>query len=249
MLSDICSVMPFQIQMNQWMKAGLIFILACGWIGCLDPNDSLNGAGKLFEGEGNMGGSTVVGGELFNSLSTMDRLQQATVTVDVPDGQGSGVFIGPYTLATNHHVIEGFIQVTIVTSDGRSWPGRVIKEKSVWDLAIIEVQHSGSYPVMEMASSEPQVSDEIWVAGAPLGLSGTVSNGILSAKREADFLETLGTRCPVYQISASISPGSSGGPVMNRKGQLIGLACASREDGQSLNFAIPVKYVHSLSSN
>ena len=73
MLSDICSVMPFQIQMNQWMKAGLIFILACGWIGCLDPNDSLNGAGKLFEGEGNMGGSTVVGGELFNSLSTMDR--------------------------------------------------------------------------------------------------------------------------------------------------------------------------------
>ena len=146
-------------------------------------------------------------------------------------------------------MIEGYNQVTIITSDGRSWSGSVIKEKSVWDLAIITVQHSGSYPVMKMASAEPQVSDEVWVAGAPRGLSGTVSNGILSAMREAGFLETLGTLCPVYQISASISPGSSGGPVMNKGGQLIGLACASREDGQSLNFAIPVKYVRSLNAN
>lgn len=242
-------MMFFHIVFNNWVKASLIFILACGFIGCLDPNDSLNESKGVFNDSGNEDGAKVVSGGLFNSLSTMERLQQATVTVDVPDGQGSGVFIDSHTVATNHHVIEGFSQVTIITADGKSWSGSVTHEKSVWDLAIITVQHSGSYPVMQMASSEPQVSDEVWVAGAPRGLSGTVSNGILSAKREAGFLDALGTMCPVYQISASISPGSSGGPVMNKKGQLIGLACASREDGQSLNFAIPVKYVRSLNSN
>ena len=87
--------MLFKTRFIHLVKAGLMFFLICGCYGCLDPNDSLDGAGKLFEGEGDVGGTSVVGGELFNSLSTMERLQQATVTVDVPDGQGSGVFIDP----------------------------------------------------------------------------------------------------------------------------------------------------------
>jgi S1-C subfamily serine protease len=92
-----------------------------------------------------------------------------------------------------------------------------------------------------LSKTEPLVGEAIWVAGAPKGFQGTLSTGIVSAYRDAGY---LGFKS--YQINAAISPGSSGGPVMNSEGAIVGVSVASYTDGQALNFAIPAYYVEDL---
>lgn len=108
------------------------------------------------------------------------------------------------------------------------------------DLAVIEGNFSG-IPALSLSPKEPSVGDAIWVAGAPKGLQGTLSTGIVSAFRDASY---LGFKS--YQINAAISPGSSGGPVMNENGEIVGVSVASFTEGQALNFAIPSYYVEEL---
>lgn len=109
------------------------------------------------------------------------------------------------------------------------------------DLVILKV--SGLYGDKLTLGSEtiPEIGEKIYAVGNPKGLSGTFSEGILSGVREL-------TTNKVLQITAPISPGSSGGPVLNSSGQVVGIAFASFTSGQNLNFAIPVKYLINLKS-
>jgi S1-C subfamily serine protease len=91
-------------------------------------------------------------------------------------------------------------------------------------------------------STKVAVGDEIYVIGNPQGLEGTFSQGIVSSIRK------IGTDT-LLQITAPISPGSSGGPVLDSKGEVIGVAVATFKGGQNLNFAIPVSYLSTLLSN
>lgn len=187
---------------------------------------------------------------ITSSLSPTEKLLEATVTLVVSgnhqeDSQGSGVFIGRNRLVTNFHVIEDGNEIEVYDAQ-RNYlgQGRVVSQDVVHDVAVLEctaVSRDVYFPVEKV---DVKIGDEIYVAGAPTGLSGTLSTGIISALRDEDEFDV-----PLIQITAPISPGSSGGPVMNKKGKLIGIAVGSMTEGQALNFAVPVEYVKDLIDN
>jgi hypothetical protein len=107
------------------------------------------------------------------------------------------------------------------------------------DLALLKAGGIKLPPLPLGDSETVAVGDEVYVVGNPLGLEGTFSNGIVSAIREIDGQKIL-------QITAPISPGSSGGPVFDQRGEVIGIAVATFRGGQNLNLAIPVSYLSKL---
>ncbi len=154
---------------------------------------------------------------------------------------GSGVILGNDLVATNVHVIEGAKMVYIRTNSGTEIKaaGYVAIDK-LNDLVILKIPNlSGETFVFSAANNE--IGEQIFVAGNPSGLTGTFSDGLISGLRDFSGRSLI-------QISAPISPGSSGGPVVNRIGELIGISVGGISDGQNLNFCIPVKYLQKLKS-
>ncbi len=152
---------------------------------------------------------------------------------------GSGVLLQRGNLvATNHHIIDGAAELQVKLADGSTVKVlRVRAESPEHDLAILEIPRGGR--ALPMARGEAQVGQEILAIGHPQGLERTLSTGVISGIRQKDS-----TR--VYQITAPISPGSSGGPILNAKGEILGLAAFYAVDGQNLNFAVPVSYIQEL---
>ena len=159
----------------------------------------------------------------------------------VPLGFGSGFFVGDNLIVTNYHVIEGAArgsaklvgQFSTYTIEG------VTATDQTNDLALLKVTMSGIKPLPLGNSSDVKIGETVYVAGNPKGLEGTFSNGIISSRRDQDTKERL-------QMTAPISPGSSGGPVLNSKGEVIGVSFMTLVGGQNLNFAIPSRYLTEL---
>ena len=158
-------------------------------------------------------------------------------------GQGSGFFINEKgNVITNRHVLEGASRAEVKTIDNKVYPVKeVLAEDKEGDLILISV----AIPLEEVrplpvSASLPEVGERVIVIGNPLGLEQTVSDGIVSAVRE---VPSFGK---VIQITAPISPGSSGSPVVNMKGEVIGVATFQAVKGQNLNFSIPGKRVADL---
>jgi YD repeat-containing protein len=152
--------------------------------------------------------------------------------------QGSGFFVAPDVFVTNHHVVTGGAAAQVMTNQGVVVPVRGLLAND-WAHDLVLLQSSGvSSPYLSLVTSPPAIGDDIWVFGAPLGLQGTLSKGIVSAERTE--------RQPMLQISAPISAGSSGSPVVNTRGDVVGVAAAVGVDGQNLNFAVPALYVRQL---
>ncbi len=152
-----------------------------------------------------------------------------------PLGVGSGFFVRTNQIATNFHVIEGAArgaakrvgQKMEYTIEGFT----ALDEKH--DLAILQVSVSGVQPLPLGDSDAVEIGDTVYVAGNPKGyLEGTFSDGIISGIRGDSTDKRL-------QMTAPISPGSSGGPVLNGVGEVIGVSVMTIEGGQNLNFAIP----------
>jgi len=178
-----------------------------------------------------------------------DRAFKSTVLISTidSDGQslaiGSGFVIGSGVIATNFHVIEnsngGFVR--FIGSNTKYKIKGIIEKSEKYDLAIISVDQFSAPQLNFGDYSKVGVGDEIYAIGNPNGLEGTFSQGIVSGLRDVSSDELL-------QITAPISPGSSGGPVMNSNAEIIGIAVASYKSGQNLNFAIPIKYLDELYS-
>ncbi|MBA2703136.1 MAG: serine protease [Blastocatellia bacterium] len=152
---------------------------------------------------------------------------------------GSGFFVQQGVLATNYHVIKDAsrIYAKIVGASTIYDVTEVIATDKNRDLALVAIEGIRGQPLPLSDSSGIAVGDSLYVVGNPEGLEGTFSTGIISAIREG-----------YIQITAPISHGSSGGPVLNDRGQVIGIAVGLFENGQNLNFAIPVSYLSSLMS-
>ncbi|MBV9108864.1 MAG: trypsin-like peptidase domain-containing protein [Gemmatimonadetes bacterium] len=150
-------------------------------------------------------------------------------------GLGSGFFLADGRVATNRHVVEGASRIEAMTSDDRHLGSATYAEAIGGPTADLAVLPRFTQPpaTLPLAGSMPEVGEAIVVIGAPEGLSNTVSTGIVSAIRNVDG-KTL------IQISAPISHGSSGGPVLNMRGEVIGVSVAVLSEGQNLNFAVPV---------
>jgi hypothetical protein len=157
-----------------------------------------------------------------------------------PLSLGSGFFVADGVIATNAHVIEGAFSGTakLIGSDRKvQILGSIIVDRHA-DLALLRVNSAA--PSLTLGpNANPTVGDPVYVVGNPLGLEGTFSEGIISGVR------TVGTDS-ILQMTAPISPGSSGGPVMDGAGSVIGVSVATFQDGQNLNLAVPVSYLTKL---
>lgn len=153
---------------------------------------------------------------------------------------GSGFFVSEDIVATNAHVIE----------DSGSGSAKLVGQEQTFqilgtlaidrhaDLALLKV--AGKAPSLRLSRGPiPTVGDNVYVIGNPLGLEGTFSEGIVSGVRKA------GTDS-ILQMTAPISPGSSGGPVMGADGEVVGVAVATFKEGQNLNLAVPVAYLEQM---
>ena len=176
-----------------------------------------------------------------------EKALAATVYLEMKDrngvtlGFGSGFFVRENVIATNFHVIEGATQGTaklVGKYTTHAIEGITATDK-INDLALLKVNAYGITPLPLGDSDDVRIGATVYVAGNPKGLEGTFSNGIISSRRYRYTQERL-------QMTAPISPGSSGGPVLNRKGEVIGISFMTIEGGQNLNFAIPSNYLKIL---
>ena len=172
---------------------------------------------------------------------------QSTVLLVMEDtnGQplslGSGFFVGDGQIATNFHVVEGAARgyAKLVGQETKfNIEGYTAIDKKR-DLIILKVTAFGSQIISLGNSNLVEVGQTVYAVGNPRGLEGTFSDGIISSIRP------VGTD-KLIQITAPLSPGSSGGPVLNRKGEVIGVSVLTIRDGQNLNFAIPSNYLKAL---
>ena len=176
-----------------------------------------------------------------------EKALAATVYLEMQDskglplGFGSGFFVRDNLIATNYHVIEGAARGTakLVGQFSTYTIEGVTATDKTNDLALLKVTVSGIKPLPLGNSSDVKIGETIYVAGNPKGLEGTFSNGIISSRRDQYTKERL-------QMTAPISPGSSGGPVLNSKGEVIGISFMTLVGGQNLNFAIPSRYLTEL---
>ncbi|MCR4743164.1 MAG: S1C family serine protease [Treponema sp.] len=162
---------------------------------------------------------------------------------------GSGFFIDPRGyLITNYHVIEsmvdtsyeGFARLFIkqIGDDDVKIPAKVIGYDSVLDLALLKVEITPEHVLSLGSSSDLQLGDKISVIGAPLGLEGTLTSGVISTVDRK--LLTFGN---VFQIDAAVNSGNSGGPLIDKDMKVQAIVFAGMLQYQGLNFAIPVEYL------
>ncbi|MEV4802113.1 trypsin-like peptidase domain-containing protein [Nonomuraea sp. NPDC049421] len=175
---------------------------------------------------------------------TAARVLPSVVSIETGTSGGSGFVVdGQGHILTNAHVVAGSTQVTVVLADGTRLTARVAGADRGEDLAVLEVDHPGELtPATLGRSSELAVGDQVLAIGSPLGLSGTVTSGIVSA---LDREVRLGdSRRTAVQTDASINPGNSGGPLVNAQGEVVGVntaIAASRGGGNiGIGFAIPI---------
>ena len=176
------------------------------------------------------------------------RIKPSAVAIETYDikgeklSRGSGFFIDVDRVVTNRHVIDGAYRAEIHTSAGAVFPVKgVLAVDAEGDIALLKIDAPASQVrPLPLDRTSPQEGESVVVIGNPFGLEGSVTNGIVSAVRD---IPTFGR---IIQITAPISPGSSGSPVVNMQGQVIGVATLQVTGGQSVNFAIPSERISQL---
>jgi len=158
-------------------------------------------------------------------------------------GTGSGFFVAPNEIVSNQHVVEGAHRVVVVLSDGSEIEvSGVLAVDELNDLVVLKPSQPHGSALKVARSDNLEVGQGVVVLGSPAGLSGTLSDGIVSAIRPEGLTEHTRpgeATPPVFQISAAISAGSSGSPVMDLSGEVVGVAVSQLRYGQNLNFAVP----------
>ncbi|HEX9544606.1 MAG TPA: trypsin-like peptidase domain-containing protein, partial [Pyrinomonadaceae bacterium] len=176
------------------------------------------------------------------------RIKPSAVAIETFDAhgeqlsRGSGFFIDSDRVVTNRHVIENAYRAEVHSYNGYVYPVKgVVAVDAEGDIAVLRVEApAGQVRSLSLDRTSPQEGESIVVIGNPFGPEGSVTNGIVSAVRD---IPTFGR---IIQITAPISPGSSGSPVVNMHGQVIGVATLQITGGQSINFAIPSERISQL---
>lgn len=161
----------------------------------------------------------------------------------VKRGTGSGVILAADgRLITNAHVVDGADTVLVTLKDGRTFEGKVRGVDSMTDVAAVEID-AQDLPVAMVGSSDVLTPGQWAIAiGNPLGLDNTVTVGIISATgRSSSQVGIPDKRVRFIQTDAAINPGNSGGPLLNDRGEVIGINTAIRANAQGLGFAIPIE--------
>jgi S1-C subfamily serine protease len=182
----------------------------------------------------------------LEELSAMATAAVVLIEVDIgkKSRQGSGFIVTQDgMILTNYHVIRDATNATVRLASGDVYDRvSVMATDERRDLAVLKV--SGfSLPTLGLGNSDSvHIGMDVVAIGSPMGLENTVSTGIVSGRRT----EPRGFK--LIQISAPASTGSSGGPVLNREGRVIGIAASQFRSGQNLNFAVPINYARGMLS-
>src|SRR5882672_10103418 len=176
------------------------------------------------------------------------RIKPSAVAIETFDARGeklsrgSGFFIDVDRIVTNRHVIEGAYRAEVHLNSGNAYQVKsVAAVDAEGDLALLKIDAPRNLiRPLSLDRTSPQEGESVVVIGNPFGLEGSVTNGIVSAVRDIPGFGRI------IQITAPISPGSSGSPVVNMQGQVIGVATLQITGGQSVNFAIPSERIAQL---
>lgn len=170
------------------------------------------------------------------------RAVEAVVQIETGDSRGTGFFVTPDTLVTNVHVVGPRSHVTIRRSDGRTASARVASTATGVDIAVLKVGPADrSAAVLRLGSGlNARVGQDVLAIGSALGtLQSTVTRGIISAVRRSG-------QALLLQTDAAVNPGNSGGPLLDRRGAVIGITTMGYVDRQGLNFAVAIDHARPL---
>lgn len=166
------------------------------------------------------------------------------IAVESPDGDriGSGFAISrDGKIVTNYHVLKDARKVLVKLKNGRAYlPRRIVNVDAAKDIAVIQIDNATPVYFSLGDSNKVTVGERVVTIGNPQGLESTVADGLISSVR----LNEAGMK--IFQISVPLSNGSSGGPLINLKGEVIGITTAAMADGENLNFAVPINYLRIL---
>jgi serine protease Do len=172
------------------------------------------------------------------SLSDLvDELEPAVFLIETNSGSiGTGFFVGPNGLAvSNHHVFKEASAWRVTLADGRQFPvTEIVEDQPERDYVIFRVGKLGSHVYLQPAPLTPRRASSVYVIGNPNGLERTFTTGVVSALRTVDNPGDL------IQFDAAISPGSSGSPVLNPLGEVVGIATFKRTECENCNFAVNI---------
>jgi S1-C subfamily serine protease len=172
--------------------------------------------------------------KFLGDLSSEERVEKGT---------GSGFILSADgKIVTNAHVVEGVDRVKVTLKSGKVLEGKVVGVDRVTDVAVVKV-NAQNLPTVALGNSDKLVQGEWAIAiGNPLGLDNTVTVGIISATgRSSSQVGIPDKRVSFIQTDAAINPGNSGGPLLNARGEVIGINTAIRANAQGLGFAIPIQ--------
>lgn len=194
-----------------------------------------------------LGSIPLLHGEDMEPADIMEKYGKAVVLIaGMVSGQevslGSGLIVkSDGIILTNYHVIEGSYPAIVKLKGGDICEDiSIIDFNERLDIAVLKIKAFNLPTVVLGDSSDIRIGEKVFVIGNPHGYENTISDGLLSQIRDT------GKGYFLHQISAPISAGSSGSPVFNKKGQVIGIATLSDIQGQNLNFSIPINYVKGL---
>ena len=244
-----------------WVMPMLVLALLAGGLGGVAADRLLDGRRPVDADLPLSSGSGAGTAELTGVAAVAAEVLPSVVSIEVRSAQGEGTGSGfvlrddGYIL-TNNHVVsaggtiaDGAAEIVVVFSDGSEEPAELVGRTSEYDLAVIKVDRQGLAPLVLGDSDDVVVGDPVVAVGAPLGLQGTVTTGIVSALNrpvsagsaaETAFINAI-------QTDAAINPGNSGGPLVDANGEVIGInsAIAQRpgvtaaSGSIGLGFAIP----------
>jgi S1-C subfamily serine protease len=181
----------------------------------------------------------------MSAREIVDQSSPAVVRIEAGDSKvGTGFVIdGRGIIATNLHVIQGESDIKVRTHDGAQYPVKSVAGiDRGHDLALVRIYPKKGLPAVRLGdSNQVSAGDKIYAIGNPLGVFDySVSDGLISQVRP------LSADLTILQISAPISPGSSGGPLFNQFGEVIGVTTAIITQGQAINLAVPANYLRAL---
>ncbi len=176
---------------------------------------------------------------------------------NIPEGQerteqglGSGFIVSEDgQILTNAHVVDGADTVLVTLKDGRTFEGQVVGTDPFTDVAVIDIEAEGLPTVALSDSDQLQPGEWAIAIGNPLGLDSTVTVGIVSATgRSSGQVGVADKRVNFIQTDAAINPGNSGGPLLNERGEVIGMNTAIIQNAQGIGFAIPINSVDRIAN-